>query len=146
MFEVVLLGRNELITYLKQEKNELNFEFPQNENTTASIFEMLYEFLNNDFEKISDNRVYRCFLTSFKEMICFAFEEDVSKAYLRCLFKSLNREDFVAYLTKHSKSRAKDIRFIMERFLHFFISSWQGYGDDKKQVLKEIVSFIDSWL
>ena len=137
------MGRNELITYLKQEKNKLNFEFPKNEKTTAFLFEKLYEFLENDFEEMSDNRVYRCFLTSFKEIICFAFEEDVSKAYLRCFFKCLNREDFVAYLAKYSKSRAQDIHFIMERFLHFFISSWQGYGDDNKQVLKEIVFLID---
>ena len=94
----------------------------------------------------SDNESQVSLILNQKLVMIKLSEEDVSKAYLRCLFKSLNREDFVAYLTKHSKSRAKDIRFIMERFLHFFISSWQGYGDDKKQVLKEIVSFIDSWL
>ena len=147
VFEVVLLGKNsQLITHLKHEKKKLNFEFPKNEKTTDSLFEKLYEFLENDFEEMSDNRVYRCFLTSFKEIICFAFEEDVSKAYLRCFFKCLNHEDFVAYLAKYSKSRANDIRFIMKRFSHFFVSSWQGYGDDKKQVLKEIVFLIDCWM
>ncbi|MBR2860886.1 MAG: hypothetical protein IKB86_03520 [Clostridia bacterium] len=141
------MGKNsELIEYLKQEKDKINFEFPKNEKITDSLFEKLYDFLENDFEGMSDNRVYRCFLTSFKEMICFAFRENVSKAYLRCFFKSLNREDFVSYLAKHAKSREKDIRFIMKRFLNSFIYSWQGYDNDKNKVLNEIVVFIDCWM
>ena len=57
--------KSELITYLEQEKNKLNFEFPKNEKTTAFLFEKLYEFLGNDFKEMSDNSVFRCFLVLF---------------------------------------------------------------------------------
>lgn len=75
-----------LKAYLECEKNKLNSEFPKYEEITTDLFQKVYEFLNVDFEDLSDNRVYRCFLDSFKEIICFAFDKDVSKAYLRNFF------------------------------------------------------------
>ena len=136
----------ELTAYLKQENIKVNTEFPQYEETTAELFEQVYAFFDVDFEELTDNRVYRCFLSSFKEIICFAFEKDVPKSYLRCFFKSLNNELVVGYLGSYAKSRAKDIKNIMDRFLHFFITTWQGYGDDKKRVLENIVQLIDYWM
>lgn len=133
----------ELIAYLEQEKVKVNTEFPKYEKTTAELFERVYAFFDVDFEELPDNRVYRCFLGSFREILCFAFETDVSKAYLRCLFKSLNNEIVVGYLGSCAKSRAKDIRFVMDRFLGLFIATWQGYNDDKRRVQEDIIRFID---
>lgn len=124
--------RAELIAYLEREKIKVNTEFPQYEETTAELFQRVYAIFDVDFEELTDNRVYRCFLGAFKEMICFAFETDVSKAYLRYFFKSLNNEIVVGYLGNCAKSRAKDIRFVMDRFLNFFVATWQGYDNDKK--------------
>ena len=136
----------ELNKYLECEINKLNCEFPKYEEVTADLFQKVYEFLNVDFESLSDNRVYRYFLVSFKEIICYAFDRDVSKAYLRFFFKIMNKEIIVGYIANKAKSRAKDIKNIMDRFLHFFKTSWQGYYDDKDRVLGEIICLIDYWM
>lgn len=133
----------ELIAHLEQEKLRVNAEFPNYVEITAELFRQIYSFFDVDFPELTDNRIYRYFLGSFKEMICFAFESDVSKAYLRCVFKGLNNEIVVGYLGNYAKSRAKDIQLTMDRFLGFFIATWQGYNDDKKRVLDEIIRFIE---
>ncbi len=134
----------ELMAYLEQMKENINAEFPKHEATTAELFDKVYAFFDIDFEELTDNRVYRCFLSFFKELICFAFDKGVSKAYLRCLFKSLNNEIIVRYLGSYAKSRTKDIKFAMDRFLNFFITTWQDCNNDKNRVLEHIVDFIDS--
>ena len=136
----------ELKSYFECEKEKLNSEFQKNKETTEELFAKVYDFLSIDFDELSDNRVYRCFLNSFKGIICFAFEQDLSKAYLRYFFKIMNDEMILKYLSIYSKSKAKEIRFIMSRFECFFIYSWQGYGNDKDKVLEEIMNFIDCWV
>lgn len=133
-------------TYLECEKNKLNSEFSKYEETTADLFQKVYEFLSVDFEGLSDNRVYRCFLDSFKEIICLAFDRDVSKAYLRNFFKFMNNDIIVGYLANHAKSRAKNIKNIMDRFVNIFVTSWQWCDNDKDRVLEEIISLIDCWM
>ncbi len=135
-----------LMTYLECEKENLNSEFPKNEETTTLLFEKVFDFLSTDFDEMSDNKVYRCFLISFREMFCIAFDKDVSKIYLRQFFKIMNNDIFLTYLSNHAKSRAKDIKNIMNRFVNFFISSWQGYNDNKDSVLDEIIGLIDYWM
>ncbi len=135
-----------LMTYLKCEKENLISEFPKNEETTTILFEKVFDFFSTDFDEMSDNKVYRCFLVSFREIICIAFDKDVSKVYLRQFFKIMNNDIFLTYLTNHSKSRAKDIKNIMNRFVHFFINSWQEYNDNKDRVLDEIIGLIDCWM
>jgi hypothetical protein len=136
----------ELTAYLERERIKVNTTFPKYEKITAELFEQVYAFIDVDFEEFTDNRVYRCFLSSFKEIICFAFEKDVPKSYLRCFFKSLNNETVVGYLGSYAKSRARDIKNVMDRFLDFFIVSWQGYDNDKKRVLEDIIQSIDYWM
>ncbi len=135
-----------LMTYLECEKENLNSEFPKNQETTTLLFEKVFDFLSTDFDEMSDNKVYRCFLISFREIIFIAFDKDVSKVYLRQFFKIMNNDIFLTYLSNHAKSRAKDIKFVMNRFVHFFITSWQGYNDNKDRVLDEIIGLIDYWM
>ncbi len=138
--------KTDLIVYLEQGINKLNVEFPKNEQSTSALFQMVIDFLNADFEEMTDNYIYRYFLTSFKKLICFAFESGVSKSYLRCLFKHLNNKVFVGYLGNYAKTRANDIRLVMDRFVDFFITSWQGCDNDRKRVLNNIVCSIDYWM
>ena len=136
----------DLIVYLEQGITKLNVEFPQNEQSTSMLFRLVFDFLDADFEEMTDNCTYRYFLTSFKELICFAFETGVSKSYLRCFFKHLNNKAFVGYLGDYAKTRANDIRLVMDRFVDFFIASWQGYDNDRKRVLENIVQSINYWM
>ena len=136
----------DLIVYLEQGIAQLNVEFPKNEQSTSALFQKVVDFLNTDFEEMTDNCIYRYFLTSFKELICFAFETGVSKSYLRCFFKYLNNQRFIGYLGNYAKTRANDIRLVMDRFVDFFIATWKGFDNDRKRVLNNIVCSIDYWM
>ena len=138
--------KTDLIVYLEQGINKLNVEFPKNEQSTSALFQKVVDFLNTDFEEMTDNCIYRYFLTSFKELIGFAFETGVSKSYLRCFFKHLNNQLFIGYLGNYAKTRANDIQLVMDRFVDFFIASWQGCDNDRKRVLNNIVCSIDYWM
>ena len=138
--------KTDLIVYLEQGINKLNVEFPKNRESTTMLFRLVFDFLDTDFEEMTDNRIYRYFLTSFKELICFAFEAGVSKSYLRCFFKHLNNNLFVDYLGNYAKTRAHDIQLVMDRFVDFFIATWQGCDNDRKRVLINIVCSIDYWM
>ena len=138
--------KTDLIIYLEQGIIKLNVEFPKNEQSTSALFQKVVDFLNTDFEEMTDNCIYRYFLTFFKELIGFAFETGVSKSYLRCFFKHLNNQLFVGYLGNYAKTRANDIRLVMDRFVDFFITSWQSCDNDRKSVLNNIVCSIDYWM
>lgn len=137
---------SKLTMYLECEKEKLDTEFPQNIETTILLFEKVLDFLNTDFEELSDNKIYRHFLISFREIICFAFEKEMSKEYLRNFFKIVNNDIFLNYLSKYAKSREKDIKFVMKRLTYSFISSWQYCCNDRDKVLKDIVDLIDGWM
>ncbi len=139
-------NKADLIVYLEQGIAKLNFEFPQYEHSTSMLFQQIFDFLDSDFEEMTDNYIYRYFLTSFKELICFAFETGVTKSYLRCLFKCLNNRIFIGYLSNFAKCRSNDIQLVMDRFVDFFIASWQGVDNDRKRVLNNIVCSIDYWM
>lgn len=138
--------KNDLIIYLEQGIHKLNVEFPKNEQSTSALFQKVVDFLDTDFEEMTDNCIYRYFLTSFKELIGFAFETGVSKKYLRCFFKHLNNPLFIGYLGNYAKTRANDIQLVMDRFVDFFIATWQGCDNDRKRVLNNIVCSIDYWM
>ena len=138
--------KTDLIVYLEQGITKLNIDFPQNGQSTTMLFRLVLDFLDADFAEMTDNRIYRYFLASFKELICCAFETGVSKSYLRCLFKHLNNNVFVGYLGNCAKTRANDIQLVMDRFVDFFVATWQGFDNDRKRVLDDIVSSIDYWM
>ena len=138
--------KTDLIVYLEQGITKLNIDFPQNGQSTTMLFRLVLDFLDADFAEMTDNRIYRYFLASFKELICCAFETGVSKSYLRCLFKHLNNNVFVGYLGNYAKTRANDIQLVMDRFVDFFIATWQGCDNDRKRVLNNIVCSIDYWM
>ena len=71
-------NKADLIVYLEQGIAKLTFEFPQYEHSTSMLFQQIFDFLDSDFEEMTDNYIYRYFLTSFKELICFAFETGVN--------------------------------------------------------------------
>ena len=138
--------KTDLLIHLEQGIIKLNVEYPENKESTTTLFQMIFNFLETDFEDMTDNRIYRYFLTSFKELIYFAFEMGVSKSYLRCLFRHLNNKVFISYLGNYAKTRANDIRLVMARFVDFFVTTWQGVDHDRKRVLNNIVCSIDYWM
>ena len=139
-------NKADLLVYLEQGIAKLNYEFPQYEHSSSMLFQKLLDFLDSDFEEMTDNYIYRHFLSSFKDLICCAFEIGVPKSYLRCLFKQLNNRIFIGYLSNFAKRRANDMQLVMDRFVDFFVATWQGFDNDRKRVLDDIVSSIDYWM
>ena len=140
----MLSANLELKSFLEHEENNLNKRFPKHQQITMNLFHKVREFLDADFERFSDNRVYRYLLDTFRDIIYYAFDNGVSKSCLLAFFKILNKETVAKPLCYYAKSRAKDIEFILNRLLLFFTFTWQGVDNDRAKVLEEIVSFIDS--
>lgn len=134
--------KTDLIAFLEQGADKLNADFPKNKEVTAALFQKVSDFLDTDFEEMTDNCVYRHFLIFWKEIIPFSVQAGVSKSYLRCFLKHLNNKMFLDYLGSYAKTRANDFRLIMNRFVNCFTVS----NVEMESVLREIAYLIDCWM
>ncbi len=130
------------LSYLEFEKVKLNEEFPKYESVTEELFVQVSDFMNNDFDDISENKKYRFFLDNLKDITFYAFDRNVSKAYMRSFFKKLNNKNVIEYLTSIMKTKSIDISNIMKRFVNFFVY-WQDSDNTKDKKLQEIIKLLD---
>ena len=137
--------KRECLTYLEFEKIKLNEEFPKYATVTQELFIRVSDFVNEDFDGISDNRVYRLFLDTLKDVIRYAFNSDVSKAYMRNFFKKLDNKNVVEYLASIMKTKSTDVSNIMKGLVYFFVY-WQDSDNTKNNKLEEIIKYVDGWL
>lgn len=137
--------KKECLAYLEFEKIKLNEKFPKYETVTQELFVQVSDFVNSDFDGISDNKIYRLFLDKLKDITRYAFNSDVSKAYMRSFFKKLNNKNVVEYLTCIMKTKSIDISDIMKRFVNFFVY-WQDSDNTKDKKLEEIIKLVDGWM
>lgn len=136
--------KKECLSYLEIEKVKLNEEFPKYESVTEELFIQVSDFMDNDFDDISENKIYRFFLDKLKDITFYAFDRNVSKAYMRSFFKKLNNKNVVEYLTSIMKTKSIDISNIMKRFVNFFVY-WQDSDNTKDKKLEEIIKLLDGW-
>ena len=54
----------ECLSYLTSAKTELTQSFPKSEQLTGSLFAIFSDFADNDYEGISENKIYRSFLNT----------------------------------------------------------------------------------
>ena len=106
---------NDCLEYLSYEKNKLNEVYANNASVTEELFLMFNNFIYDDYDGISENKIYRLFLESLKEMISYSFDCAVSKSYLRSYFKILNNKNVVGLLASVMKTKTTDIENIMKR-------------------------------
>ena len=137
--------KKDCLSYLEFEKVKLNEEFPKYESVTEELFVQVSDFMNNDFDDISENKIYRFFLDKLKDITFYAFDRNVSKAYMRSFFKKLNNENVVEYLTSIMKTKPIDISNIIKRFVNFFVY-WQDSDNTKDKKLEEIIKLLDGWM
>ena len=137
--------KRKCLIYLEFGKNKLNEEFPKCETVTQELFVQVSDFVNNDFDGISENKIYRLFLDKLKDITRYAFNSNVSKAYMRSFFKMLNNKNVVEYLTCIMKIKSTDISNIMKRFVNFFVY-WQDSDNTKDKKLEEIIKLVDGWM
>lgn len=131
--------------YLYKEKSILINDFPKYENTTEEIFIKLLEFVNTDFDGVSENKIYRNLLIIFREIICYAFENNASKAYMHRLFEKINNKKVLDYFINITKLNSQSICNILNRFVNLFVY-WQDSEQTKEFKLNEILTLIDSWI
>lgn len=137
--------RKQCIAAIESEQRNINKEFPKYENLTNSIFTKITNFVNEDFDGISDNKRYRYFLDLCRDILITAFEQDTQKSYLRMVFKTLKNEDISKYFSCVMQSRSNDFRVVRDGLVIRFITSWQDmipYDKDKK--LKEFLRYLDN--
>ena len=126
-------------------KNKLNEVYANNASVTEELFLMFNNFIYDDYDGISENKIYRLFLESLKEMISYSFDCAVSKSYLRSYFKILNNKNVVGLLASVMKTKTTDIENIMKRLVNLFVY-WQNSEVTKEKKLTEIIGLIDGWM
>ena len=133
------------ILYLDDIKAQLIEEFPTNKELTEKNFLMVYNFVCTDFNGVSENKIFRIFLNTFKDVIEFSFQNDASKSYMRTIFKKLNNKKVLDYLSVYMPAKSTVIKFIMDRFVNFFVYQ-QDLSISKEYKLKEIVDFVNEYI
>ena len=89
--------REKCLSTVEHEKTLIDNEFPKQKDLTNRIFVEILDFINQDFDGISDNKRYRCFLDLYKNILIISFQENASKAYLRMIFKAMKNKDISKY-------------------------------------------------
>ena len=79
--------REKCLSTVEHEKTLIDNEFPKQKDLTNRIFVEILDFINQDFDGISDNKRYRCFLDLYKNR--YFSQEKCIKRYLRMIFKAM---------------------------------------------------------
>lgn len=130
----------ECLTYLETAKFQLTEEFPNNSDLSNTLFLKICDFVNEDFDGVVENKIYRCFIGQFIDIIEVSFENNASKSYLRSFFKKLNNRIFINYLSTLMPSKSNDISFTIDRLVNFFV--YQDSTSKKEYRLEEILSYL----
>ena len=130
----------ECLTYLEIAKFQLTEEFPNNIDLCNTLFLKICDFVDEDFDGIVENKIYRSFIGQFIDIIEVSFENNASKSYLRSFFKKLNNRIFINYLSTLMPSKSDDISFTIDRLVNFFV--YQDSTSKKEYRLEEILSYL----
>lgn len=133
-------NNTECLTYLESAKFQLTEEFPNNSDLCNTLFLKICDFVDEDFDGIVENKIYRSFIGQFIDIIEVSFENNASKSYLRSFFKKLNNRIFINYLSTLMPSKSNDISFTIDRLVNFFV--YQDSTSKKEYRLEEILSYL----
>ena len=73
------------------------------------LFEKFSNFVRDDYEGVSDNKIYRLYLCLIKDMLVVSFENNASKSFMRGFFKILNNKTFTDYLSSVTKTQIQPV-------------------------------------
>ena len=132
------------LLYLDSAKSRLINDFPNNKELTDDLFIKVYNFVDTDFQGVSENKVFRIYLNTLKEVVELAFQKDASKSYMRNVFKQLNNEKLFDYLSIYINKKSTDVKFLMNKLVNFFV--YQDTTRQKESILNEIIEFIDMYM
>lgn len=135
-------SNTECLIYLENAKAQLTEEFPDNNDLSNTVFLRIFDFINEDFDGIAENKIYRMFINELIEIIELSFENDASKSYLRSFFKKLNNRRFTTCLSKSMPSKSDDIKRIIDRLVNFFV--YQDGINKKEHKLDKVMSYLNA--
>lgn len=135
--------REKCLSTVEHEKTLIDNEFPKQKDLTNRIFVEILDFINQDFDGISDNKRYRCFLDLYKNILIISFQENASKAYLRMIFKAMKNKDISKYFSHIMQSRSKYFQDTVDRLCNIFTYVHIEGQKDKK--LKKILDLLNGW-
>lgn len=130
----------ECLMYLVNAKTQLIEDFPNNNDLSNILFLKICDFINTDFDGVSENKIYRSFLSVIIDVIEISFQGDASKSYLRSFFKKLKNRIFINYLSMLMPSKSDDISFTIDRLVNFFV--YQDSTSKKAYRLEETLSYL----
>ena len=133
-------SNTECLMYLENAKAELIEEFPNNNELSNTLFLKVCDLANEDFDGITENKIYRNFIGVLIDIVKISFENDASKSYLRSFFKKLNNCSFTNCLSKSMSSKSGDIKRIIDRLVYFFV--YQNTSSAKEYRLNEVLNYL----
>lgn len=138
-------SKSECLSYLEKAKLEFNKEFPQNEQLIDSLFIKFSDFVNDDYEGISDNKINRLYLCLLKDLIVASFESNASKSFMRGFFKMLNNKTVTDYLSSITKTQTINFKNPLNAMVYEFVY-WQESDHKKELKLNNLINRINSWM
>ena len=130
--------------YIDNKKAELLKAFPDYENLTETFFRRITDFVAEDFEGFSENKVYRIFLKTVKDIVNISFEEKASKSYLRSFWKIIDTKDVCNCLTTFMRSKSSSVKCITARMVNFYV--YLNTTSSEEYQRREIFDFLDSMI
>ncbi|MBQ6931735.1 MAG: hypothetical protein IJN38_06340, partial [Clostridia bacterium] len=112
--------KSECLLYFESAMTEYRKEYPDKEDIINSVSAIFSDFVSEDYEGITENRIYRLFLNTLKEILNTAFENNCSKSFLRGFFKILNNKKVTDYLSSLAKTKSIDIKYQLHRLYNEF--------------------------
>lgn len=137
--------KSECLSYLEKTRFELNKEFPQNEHLIDILFDKFSSFVIDDYEGVSDNKIYRLYLCLIKDMLVVSFENNASKSFMRCFFKRLNNKSVTDYFFSLAKSQGIHFKYALNAMVNEFVC-WQESDHKKELKLNNLINRINSWM
>jgi len=138
-------SKNDCLSYLRNAKSELDNDSPENGQLTDSLFAIFSDFVSSDYKGVSDNKIYRLYLYTLKEILNVAFENNASKSFMRSFFKKLNTKVITDYLSSLSRSHSSDFKNTLSRMVTEFVY-WQESDHKKELKLNHLTELIDNWM
>lgn len=136
--------KSECLLYFESAMTEYRKEYPDKEDIINSISAIFSDFVSEDYEGITENRIYRLFLNTLKEILNTAFENNCSKSFLRGFFKILNNKKVTDYLSSLAKTKSIDIKYQLHRLYNEFVY-WAESDTTKDNKLNKLIDLIESW-
>lgn len=136
--------KSECLLDFETAMNEYSKEFPDREDLVTDLSVIFSDFLSEDYDGLTENRIYRLYLNALKEIINTAFENDASKSFLRGYFKRLNNKKVTDYLSSLAKTKSADIKYQLERLYTEFVY-WADSDTTKETKFEKLIDLIDGW-